>query len=173
MHNNLSIYYFIDKFDLEELLSIKLPINIIYRNYEENIQIKNIIKIRDFCKKRKIKFFLANNIKLAIKLNLDGVYLPAFNKNLNIHNYTKKKNFLIIGSAHSVKEVKIKEMQNCERIFLSPIFKTKKSKFFLGIVKFNLLASFTKRDVVCLGGIKETNLKGIRMTKSKGLASIS
>ena len=111
---------------------------------------------------------------MAIKLNLDGVYLPAFNKNLNIHNYTKKKNFLIIGSAHNLKRSKLKKCKIAKKYLLVPIFKTKKNKFFLGtIVKFNLLASFTKRDVVCLGGIKETNLKGIRMTKSKGLASIS
>ena len=45
-----------------------------------------------FCKKKKIKFFLSNEIKLALKLDLDGVYLPSFNKCLrvNLHNAKKK-----------------------------------------------------------------------------------
>ena len=33
---------------------------------------------------------LANNVKLAIKLKLDGAYIPSFNKNLNIQKKTDK-----------------------------------------------------------------------------------
>ena len=41
-----------------------------------------LIKIRDFCKKNRRKFYLSNNVKLALKFNLDGSYLPSF-KGLN------------------------------------------------------------------------------------------
>ena len=44
-----------------------------------------------------------------MKLNLDGVYLPSFNKNLNITQISVKTKFNIIGSAHSVDEIRIKE----------------------------------------------------------------
>ena len=47
------------------------------------------------------KFFLANNVKLAFKLRLDGAYLPSFNNDLKHLNYPKRKNFFIIGSAHN------------------------------------------------------------------------
>ena len=81
--------------------------------------------------------------------------------------------FKIIGSAHNINEIKIKEKQNCEYIFLSPLFKTNKHKYYLDIVKFNLISNATKRKIVCLGGINSNNLKKINLTKSKGIASIS
>ena len=61
-----------------------------------------------------------------------------------------KKKFKIIGSAHNVKEIKIKEKQNCEEIFLSPIFKTEKHKNYLDTIKFNNLAIETKKKIIAL-----------------------
>ena len=84
-----------------------------------------------------------------------------------------RKEFKIIGSAHNINEVKIKEMQNCEEIFISPLFKTSKHKNFLNILKFNLITKETKVKIVALGGINDQNLKKINLTKSKGVASIS
>ena len=95
------------------------------------------------------------------------MYLPAFNQYKKYHNFSIYKNFKIIGSAHNIKELKIKESQNCEKIFISPIFKTEKNKKFLDIVKFNLLAQSTKKKVIALGGINTENLKKIRLTESK------
>ena len=97
------------------------------------------------CKKIRKKFFLANNIKVALQLNLDGVYIPAFNRDLKINHYTKKKNFFILGSAHNIKEIRQKELQKVNCIFLSPIFLTKKSNQFLGIQRFNKLTNYTKK----------------------------
>ena len=131
------------------------------------------MKTKYFCKKKGFNLFLANNIKLARKLGLDGVYLPAFNKNLNTKNVSCYKNFKIIGSAHNSIEIKIKERQNCEKIFISPIFKTEKDKKFLGTIKFNLLANQTKKGIVSLGGINSKNLRNVSLTRSCGIASIS
>ena len=56
---------------------------IIYRNYtSKKIDEKLILKFKNLCKKNGNKFVLSNNIKLAMKLNLDGVYIPAFNNKL-------------------------------------------------------------------------------------------
>ena len=120
-------------------------IAIIYRNYKKILNIHKIKKINNLCKKTKRKFFLANNIKIAIQLGLDGVYIPSFNKELKINYYTKKKDFLILGSAHNIKEIRQKELQKVNFIFLSPIFVTKKSNKFLGIHKFNILTNYTKK----------------------------
>ena len=173
MHKNLEIYYFIDKINLKELLGIKKKINIIFRDYNRQIDENEILKIKHICKKKGFGLYLANNIKLAIKLNLNGVYIPAFNKNLNFKNINCTKKFKIIGSAHNFKEVQIKEKQKCEKIFISPIFKTEKSKKYLDTIKFNLIANKTKKQVVGLGGINSKNLKRINLTKSCGIASIS
>ena len=110
---------------------------------------------------------------MAIKLDLDGVYLPAFNKNLNYSNLKLKRNFKIIGSAHNVREIKIKENQNCDGIFLSPLFKTEKHKNYLNVIRFNLISKETNKNLISLGGINLSNLKKIKLTKSKGIASIS
>ena len=173
MHKYLEIYYFIDKLDFKELSEIKKKINIIFRDYNRKIDKNEILKIKHICKKKGFCLYLANNVKLAIKLNLNGVYLPAFNKKLNLKNINCAKNFKIIGSAHNVREVRIKEKQKCEKIFISPIFKTEKSKKYLDTIKFNLIANKTKKQVVGLGGINSKNLKRINLTKSCGIASIS
>ena len=173
MHKYLEIYYFIDKFDFKELSEIKKKINIIFRDYNRKIEENEILKIKYFCKKKGFNLFLANNIKLAKRLGLDGVYLPAFNKNLNYKNVSCYRNFKIIGSAHNSIEIKIKERQNCEKIFISPIFKTEKNKKFLGTIKFNLLAIQTNKKIVCLGGINSKNLRNVNLTRSCGIASIS
>ena len=125
------------------------------------------------CKKSGRKLFLANNLKLANTLDLDGVYLPSFNESQNINKTNIKKKFQIIGSAHTVKEIKIKEKQGAELIFLSPLFKNAKSNKFLDLIKFNTLASKTNKKVIALGGINSKNLKKLKMTKAYGFAGIS
>ncbi len=112
-------------------------------------------------------------MRVAIKLNLNGVYLPAFNRNLNYKNASFNKNFMIIGSAHNPKEIKIKEKQNCKKIFISPIFKSEKNNNYLDTIKFNLLANQTKKQIISLGGINSKNFRKIKLTKSCGFASIS
>ena len=173
MHKNYNIYYFIDRFNIKELSNINKKINIIYRNYKSSNYLGEVLKIKKFCKKKKFKFYLANNTKIAKRLALDGVYLPSFNKNLKYSNLHLKKGFKIIGSAHNVSEIKTKEKQNCEYIFLSPLFKNNKHKYYLDVIKFNLISNATKRKIVCLGGINSNNLKKINLTKSKGIAAIS
>ncbi len=125
------------------------------------------------CQKKKINFFLSNNIKLAIKLDLDGAYIPAFNTSFLHNSYSFKKKFKLIGSAHNLKEIIIKEKQNVSSIFLSSIFKNNKYKKFLGIYKFLKLMKLTKKDIVCLGGINEKNIKKVKLINLNNIASIS
>jgi thiamine-phosphate pyrophosphorylase len=72
-----------------------------------------------------------------------------------------KKNFKIIGSAHNIKEIKIKELQKVDKIFISSIFKENKN--YLGINKFKLLSKLTKKKIVILGGIKKKNVKKLKL----------
>ena len=165
-------YYFINKFDTNSIDRQDKKTIIIYRNYVSRIiDEKLIIKINKYCKKKGYKFFLSNNIRLAIKLDLDGLYLPAFNKSFKHLAYSYKKKFQIIGSAHNLKEIKIKEKQLADVIFLSSLFK--KNKNFLGLNKFKLLAKLTKKEVVALGGISKNNFKKLYLTNYSGFAGIS
>ncbi len=79
----------------------------------------------------------------------------------------------MMGSAHSLKEIKIKEKQNVDLIFLSPLFKVNKNKKHLNVVKFNILSNLTKKKIIALGGINEKNIKMIRITNAYGFSGIS
>ena len=165
-------YYFINKFDTNNINRQDKQTTIIYRNYSNNsLDQKLILKIKEFCKKKSIKFYLSNDIKLAIKLGLDGAYIPSFNKSFKHLAYNYKKDFQIIGSAHNLKEIRIKENQNVKKIFLSSLFK--KNKNFLGINKFKLLSKRTNRNIVALGGISDKNLKKLKLLKQLDFAGIS
>tara|TARA_Y100000389_G_scaffold175836_1_gene186904 strand:+ start:4091 stop:4636 length:546 start_codon:yes stop_codon:yes gene_type:complete len=174
MHNKTpNIFTFIDFFDRETINKLPSNIGIIYRNYNTELKNKQILKIKSFCRANNKKIYLANNYKLAFQNNLDGVYIPSFNKTLNFKNLNKKKDFIILGSAHNLSEIKIKEKQCVQIIFLSPIFKTKNYKKLLGITKFNLLITQTKRKVIALGGINEKNIKYLKMSKIFGFSAIN
>ena len=127
--------------------------------------------IKNYCRQKGIKFYLSNNVKLAIKLDLDGAYIPSFNKNFNHLNFTLKKKFMIIGSAHNIKEIKLKETQKVQKIFLSSLFK--KNKNYLGINKFKLLKNLTKKEIVGLGGISKKNIKKLKLANCSDFAGIS
>ena len=145
---------------------------VIYRNYySETVNEKLILKIKNYCKKKGIKFYLSNNIQIAIKLNLDGAYIPSFNKSTKHLAYSFKKNFKIIGSAHNLKEIRTKETQKVDKIFLSSLFK--KNKNYLGINKFKLLSKLTQKEVVVLGGISKQNLKKLKILNQSKFAGIS
>ncbi len=165
-------YYFINKFDTNIIDKQDKQTTIIYRNYNsKKINQDLILKIKKYCKKSRVKFYLSNHIKLAIKLDLDGAYIPSFNKSTKHLSFTLKKKFSIIGSAHNIKEIKIKEIQNVNRIFLSSIFK--KNKNYLGINKFKLISNFTKKKIVALGGISKKNIKKIKLLNNPEFAGIS
>ena len=164
-------YYFINKFDTNIIDKQDKQTIIIYRNYSlVKLDEDLIFKINKYCKKKTIKFYLSNNVKLALKLNLDGVYLPSFNKSFKHLAYSYKKKFTIAGSAHTLKEIRIKELQKAKLIFISSVFKKKN---YLGLNKFRNLSKNTKKKVIALGGINKKNIKKLNLTFSYGFAGIS
>jgi len=144
---------------------------IIYRNYKNTQNISKILKLKNYCQKKGNPFILSNNIKLAINLNLNGVYIPSFNKSFSHLSYDLKKKFLIIGSAHNLNEVSNKILQKCQYIFISSLFK--KNKNYLGLNKFKLLTNNIQVPVIALGGINSLNIKKLKMINIKGFAGIS
>ena len=172
MHRNIPRkYYFISRFDTKNIDHQTIDTGIILRNYNSKNEPNNIIKLQKYCKKNGYKFYLSNNIKLAVNLGLDGAYIPSFNTNMNHLSFSIKKKFLIIGSAHNNREIKIKERQAVNIIFLSSIFK--KNKNYLGINRFKLFSNFTNKKIIALGGISSKNLKKLKLLNCFGYAGIS
>ena len=115
--------------------------NIIYRNQAAISDLPKVKSFRDKCKLKRIKFFVANNIRNAVLLKADGIYLSANNKKLVYLNLTKL-GFNLIGGAHNYKEIYQKQNQGCHKIIVSQLFKVsnKPSGKVYGIV--NLIISF-------------------------------
>ena len=122
------------------------------------------------CKKKRFKLYVSNDLKLALKVKADGIYIPSFNK-IGRFNNLSKKNFKIIGSAHNQKEIKEKIKQKCTGLFLSPIFFVKKRNNHLGIHRFNSLSRLNKITFYALGGINENNIN--KLLNIKGFGGIS
>jgi len=167
---HLNKYYFINKFNPDHIKKLNKNISLIYRNYKSSYDSNLLVKIRNFCKKHNRNLYLANNIKLAIKYNLDGAYIPSFNNDFKHLNYKTKTKFLIIGSAHNLKEIRIKETQKVSQIFVSSIFR--KEKNYLGLYKFKNLSKNTKKKIIALGGINKKNLRKINLLNIAGFAGI-
>ena len=166
------IFYFIDEFKENHLNKLNKNISIIFRNYNKTYNENEVLEIKKYCSLNNRYLYIANDLYLANKLNLDGIYIPSFNKNLTILK-KRNKRLKIIGSAHNFKEIMIKKKQNVDLLFISPLFKTKKKDHYLNIYKFNILSKFSNQKVIALGGINERNIKKIKLINCSGYAAIT
>ena len=169
---NIKYYYFINEFNKNEIEKLSPKISLIYRNYDNKSDSIKLKKLVFYCKSKRRKVYISNNLKAAIKHNFDGLYIPSFNKSLGFRNIVRD-NFEILGSAHNVMELKIKEKQGCSAIFFSPIFENDKKKRFLDVVKTNLLTKFTRKKIVLLGGINFKTMRRSKMCAPSGIAAIT
>ena len=171
MHNiKLKKYYFINQFNKNNIDNLDNNTTIIYRNYKKQNDLKCIIKIRNYCRKKRIKFYISNNVKLSLNLKLDGAYIPSFNRSYRHLSYKFRNNFNLIGSAHNLRQIRVKERQKVKLIFLSSLFKENKN--YLGINRFNNLSKLTKRQLIALGGISIENLKKLKVVNCYGFSGI-
>ena len=170
-------YIYIDNLSSINLKNIKQgwKFCLIYRNYRDKIDVEKLKIFAKKCKKKNIKFFVSNNLFLALKIRADGVYLPSFNKNYIRINSASLKNFQIIGSAHNLREISLKTKQGCKEIILSRLFKTnyKNKKTYYDTNKFNLLVRNFKTSFIALGGIRSNNLMKLQIVKCSGIAILS
>ena len=162
---------FLDRYDSQIFNNNNTNIGIIYRNYNAKKREKELVKIADACKKSRNQLFVSNDVKLAIKVRAEGIYIPSFNKTKGYSNL-EKKNIKIVGSAHNQIEIKKKITQNCSAIFLSPIFYIEKSKNFLGLHRFNYLSHSNSTNILALGGISENNIRKLKLLNIKGFGGI-
>ena len=173
MHiHKLKKYYFINEFNQNHLINLNKNISFIWRNKDKETSINTLIKLRDFCKKNQRSFYISNNVKLAERINANGVYISSTNRNLILKTNKFKKKFKILGSAHNLNEIKIKELQKIEEIFLSPLFKEKTNQQ-LNIYRYLKLRKITKMKDISLGGINKRNIKKLNMIKPFGFAGIT
>jgi thiamine monophosphate synthase len=171
-----NFFYFTDQINDQtsnQILKFK-NISIIYNILNESENLKELEKIRLFCRRNNIKLYIKNNYKLAIKVKCDGIFLNnEFRQKLTI-NY-RKINFKTIIGIHSQQEFYHKTKETFENIIISPIFYNKKYSVnkILNPLKFNLLSLNWPKRKYALGGINIKNLKKIYLTKSYGVGLVS
>ncbi len=174
MHiNNLEFFTYVDSLNQENIIKIDKKVQIILRNYNKVFKKKELKKFVSFCKKNKRKIYLSNDFKKAKDLGFDGVYIPSFNKLLQNFKQGTRKNFVTLGSAHNFEDLLIKKKQKIDTIFLSPLFKNKKKRNHLGIIKFGLISIKSKNKIIALGGINKNNKNMLSLLNINGYAAIS
>ena len=173
MHiSNLKKYYFIDDFNPIHLKDLDKNISLIWRSKNNKDNLKTIYKLANFCRKNKRNLILSNNVKLALKLKLNGAYISARNKDYRFNSYKFRKNFKLIGSAHNIIEINVKKAQKIDEIFISPIFKYK-NKSPLGIHRIRYFFEDNSYKKIALGGINKKNINLLSLIKFSGFAGIS
>ncbi len=172
MHKHLpKLYIFLDQYNKLIFENNNTNLGVIYRNYHSRRREEELVKIAKFCKKKRYKLYVSNDIKLALKVKADGIYIPAFNKTMRYNNLGNRK-LTIIGSAHNQKEIHEKISQKCNILFLAPIFNVKKKNQYLDIYKFNYLSRSNKITFLALGGINEKNIIKTKLLNIKGFGAI-
>ena len=166
-----NLFIFVDRYNNQIFENNNTDIGIIYRNYNDPKRIIELVKIAKACKKNRYRLFVANDIKLALKVRADGIYIPSFNKTKKFINL-EMRNLIILGSAHNQKEIHEKISQKCRAIFLSPVFYVEKSQSYLDIYKFNYLTYASKVNFLALGGITRNNIRKLRLLHINGFGGI-
>ena len=144
---------------------------IILRNNKINQDLNKLKKFRIACRSKSIKFYIANNLKLATLIHADGIYLSSYNKTFKHLNLINNK-FAAIGSAHNTKEINLKIKQGCKYVLLSKLFLVEYNKTapIIGLIKFNYYQPNIFCKLIPLGGIKYNNLNYLKNVNSEGLA---
>ena len=147
---------------------------IIYRTFRKYEDISALASFREKCKLKDVKFFVANDLKLAVKLKANGIYISAKNTSLKFLNL-RRSNFTLIGSAHNIKEISFKKKQGCKNILLSRLFQVtyKPHLNYLGVIRFNKYVLNIDKNIIPLGGINFSNLNHTKIIKSYGFAMMT
>ena len=142
------------------------------KNYPQNKKIIIGEKIKNICKKNKVKFIINDDPSLALKLNADGCHLGQKDMDIKIAKKILGKKIIGITCHNSInlakKAIKAKSSYIALGAFYSS--KTKKTKYQASIKILNKVQKFTKIPIVAIGGINYDNYKNLLLNKANFLA---
>ena len=168
------------EFNKNFFLKLKIPNGaaILLRSYKIKGRKKIAKQLLKFCKIKKLKLLISEDIKLARDINADGVHFPTYMVKKDIINWSLinkikiKKNLIITTAIHNSKELENAQLFDFDAGLLSPVFPSKghpngKS---LGIRKFSKLVDKSDLPIYALGGINAKNIKSLFQTDIIGYA---
>ena len=129
-------------------------------------------KIKNICKKNKVKFIINDDPLLALKLNADGCHLGQKDMNINIAKKILGKKIIGITCHNSMNLAKKAIKAKADYIAFGAFnqSKTKKTKYVASIKILNKVKKFTKTPTVAIGGINYVNYKNLLLNNANFLA---
>ena len=129
-------------------------------------------KIKNICKKNKVKFLINDDPILAKRLGADGCHLGQ--KDMNIKEARKIIGKKIIGITchNSITLAKMAIKAKASYLAFGAFYpsKTKKTKFAANIKILNKIKKITKTSIVAIGGINSENYKKLLLNNANFLA---
>ena len=129
-------------------------------------------KIKNICKKNKVKFLINDDPILAKRLGADGCHLGQ--KDMNIKEARKIIGKKIIGITchNSITLAKIAIKAKASYLAFGAFYssKTKKAKYAANIKILNKIKKITKTPIVAIGGINSENYKKLLLNNANFLA---
>ena len=129
-------------------------------------------KIKNICKKNKVKFIINDDPLLALKLNADGCHLGQKDMNINIAKKILGKKIIGVTCHNSMNLAKKAIKAKADYIAFGAFnqSKTKITKYVASVKILNKIKKFTKTPIVAIGGIDATNYKNLLLNKANFLA---
>ena len=129
-------------------------------------------KIKNICKKNKVKFIINDDALLALKLNADGCHLGQKDMNIKIAKKILGKKIIGITCHNSMNLAKKAIKAKADYIAFGAFnqSKTKKTKHVASVKILNQVKKFTKTPTVAIGGINAVNYKNLLLNNANFLA---
>ena len=142
------------------------------KKYSLNQNIAIGRKIKNICKKYKVKFLVNDDPILALTIGADGCHLGQ--KDMNIKEAREIIGKQIIGvTCHNSLNLATKAIKAKANYLAFGAFytsKTKKTKHVANIKILNKIKKITKIPIVAIGGINNENYKNLLLNKANFLA---
>jgi thiamine-phosphate pyrophosphorylase len=151
---------------------------VVYRDYGRPDREKHGRMLRDFCRARGIRFLVAGDMALAIRLRADGLHLPEFLVGrLGGKGPLRRPRpgFIVTAAVHGEGAARRATHLGVDALVASPVFATAShpGARVLGIRGLQRIAGATARPVFALGGLDGTTAARLRVLRLAGFAGIS
>ena len=142
------------------------------KSYSQNKKIIIGKKIKNICKKNRVKFIVNDDPLLALKLDADGCHLGQKDMNIKTAKKILGKKIIGITCHNSINLAKRAIKGGANYIAFGAFFpsKTKKTKYVANIKILDKVKKLTKIPIVAIGGINSKNYKNLLLNNVNFLA---
>ena len=129
-------------------------------------------KIKNICKKNKVKFLINDDPILAKKLGADGCHLGQTDMNIKEARMIVGKKIIGITCHNSISLAKRAINANASYLAFGAFYssETKKTKYVSSIKILNKIKKITKTPIVAIGGINSENYKNLLLNNANFIA---